>query len=82
MDSSEQESDTIDLTNNINYQVLSAFFENDNGNNITDILSSICNAINANTDAVLALRNKIDEFQVDDDDDDDEEEKDDDEYEE
>jgi hypothetical protein len=62
--SHQEETETIDLTENINYQVLSAFFENDNGHNITDVLSSICNAINNNTDAILALKNKIEEFQV------------------
>lgn len=71
MGDQEENIETIDLTDNINYQVLSAFFENDNGNNICDILTSISNAINANTEAILALRNKIDEFQVVEDDDED-----------
>ncbi len=76
MDPNEIEVETIDLTDNINYQVLSAFFEDDNGNNICNILSNIYNAINNNTEALINITNKMNEFQIDNNDDDDDEDED------
>jgi hypothetical protein len=63
----EDNVETIDLTENPIYQVLTAFFEDDNGNNLCDILLSIKGAIDNNTRAIMDVGNKLAEFSFDDD---------------
>ena len=59
--------DTIDLTENPLYQVLTAFFEDDNGNNMCDLLHALKGAIDNNTRAIMNVGDKLAEFSFDDD---------------
>jgi hypothetical protein len=64
--------DTIDLTENPLYQVLTAFFEDDNGNNVCDVLLAIKAAIDNNTRATMNIGDKLAEFSFDDEEDEEE----------
>jgi len=48
-DDDNSEYEEIDLTENVNYQVLSAFFENEKGENVVDYLFKLTSAVEANT---------------------------------
>lgn len=48
-DDDNSEYEEIDLTENVNYQVLSAFFENEKGENVVDYLAKLTSAIEMNT---------------------------------
>lgn len=60
---SESEYEEFDLSDNPNYQVLAAFFEDDDGNNICDHIAKLTETIDLNSkklDRVLeALSNKV-----------------------
>jgi hypothetical protein len=69
---SDEEIETIDLTDNPIYQLLSSFFENDEGRNICDVLTQINSSIkdtnssiNSNTDVLKNIVNKLDSIQFD-----------------
>jgi hypothetical protein len=68
-DEIDEEAETIDLTENPLYQVLTAFFEDDNGNNLCDILLSIKGAIDNNTRAIMNMSEKVSELVLDDEED-------------
>ena len=55
----ETEYEEYDLTENPLYQVLSAFFENDEGENICDHLAKLTHAVNLNTKSVLEMQQKL-----------------------
>ena len=56
-DSEEDESEyeEIDVTDNPLYQVLSAFFENEEGENVCDHLKDLSNAVRENTKMMYKL---------------------------
>jgi hypothetical protein len=54
-DDSESEFEEIDVTDNPLYQVLSAFFETEEGENICDILKDINESVRENTRALNKL---------------------------
>ena len=54
-DSDESDSDIINITHNPLYHVLGAYLENDKGQNIANILSSIKRSIDRNTQTLKAV---------------------------
>ena len=48
-DSESEEVETIDVTNEPMYHILSAFFEDEDGLNLVDRLSDLIKAVNKNT---------------------------------
>ena len=58
-ENSDDEYETIDVTENPLYHVLSAFFEDDNGNNVVDKLSELPDSVNNQTRALLQTNENI-----------------------
>jgi hypothetical protein len=56
--------ETIDLTDNPMYQVLTAFFENDNGQNVVDAIFAVKSSIDTQTRALLTLSDKLDSLAI------------------
>lgn len=54
-EASESEYEEIDLTDNPLYQVLSAFFETEDGDNLCDILAGIKKSIDTNNQLLKAI---------------------------
>jgi len=54
-DSEESDSDIINITHNPLYHILGAYLENDKGQNIANILSSIKRSIDRNTQTLKAV---------------------------
>ena len=52
---SESEYEEIDMTDNPLYQVLSAFFETENGDNLCDVLVDLKKSVDKNTAVVTKL---------------------------
>lgn len=48
-DDSDSEYEEYDLTDNPLYQVLSAFFETEDGKNVCDVINKLTEAVNNNT---------------------------------
>lgn len=48
-DDSDSEYEEYDLTDNPLYQVLSAFFETEDGKNVCDVINKLTDAVNNNT---------------------------------
>ncbi len=54
---SDPEYEEYDLTDNPLYQVLSAFFETEDGKNVCDVLNTLTAAVNNNTKTMIELHN-------------------------
>ena len=56
---SESEYEEFDLSDNPNYQVLAAFFEDDIGNNICDHISKLTEAINSYSKKIYKILERL-----------------------
>ena len=57
--SSDGDMETVDVTDNMMYLILGAFFEDNDNKNIAEHLGSLTDAVNSNTDAVNNVANQL-----------------------
>ena len=58
-ESSDEEMETVDVTDNMLYLVLSAFLEDDESKTVVEHLGSLTEAVNSNTEAVNRVADQL-----------------------